>query len=920
MSKQLLITLLLIGVMIAGCGGSDEATPTPAATSVSPAETNSEDDERTTIRFAVYDFEQGRYQDLVDAFEAENRDIHIELESINEILGMEMFGQEDWPDDAYLTLAAAADVIAASASRAAVQQGALLDLTSLMANDANFDPADFYPALLEQYQWRGGTWSLPTEVNYEMIYFDKDAFDEAGVPYPQVGWTWDDFLATAKALTQREGEEVTRWGFVEPFPNPLLFIQGQAGSPFNPDGDPPTVRLDDPAVIAAVEWYTNLFLREEVSPYYSREGEGGRRIAEGFQDIEGGRAAMWNESFSAWEFRREQGNIGVVPWPVDGPSSGSSSQTTPATTTALSISAGTASPEAAWRWLDFLSHQSNQPGEGEGEGNIRIVGMGGMWARRSVAEASGFWDRQGEEMATALRFATEHAFTPLYDAVGMDAGREALTAILEDGQPVADALAEAQTAAEEAIETELAGQAEATPVPDFAVAADETETEGQIEIDFMSVAGGPFSLETFRTLAEQFEAAHPDIEVNFITPNFINGGAGLEGMAADADCFQWFPGFDNANNAAAVLNLEPFFDNDPTITKEDFFPAILDQFRYQGQVYGLPADITMTVIEYNKNLFDAAGLEYPSADWATEDFLAAAVALTQGEGEAKQYGFVPELFEPNDMLTMMERMGATLVDDSQSPPAITFTDPATIEAMRWYTSLTTEYGVKPTFITNLGESDFETVQDRQTLINTGRAAMWTVAGMGGGPGIMFVGGPEEEERDTSHIGVVPLPAGPDGSGGGYSSANGYFISATTDARLACWEWIKFLTEQPSAATGLPGRRSVAESAAYRQLVGEERANAYLATLAEGGQPSFFQRFTDDNSWLGISFIWLARAYDQVLNEGRTIEEALQSVQDIADAYRACIIAADAFTDQAAQQECLQEVDEDLPGFFAAPVN
>lgn len=917
MSKQFLITLLLLGLIMVGCGGSDEATPTPAATSASSAETNNGDDEQITIRFAVYDFDQGRYQDWVDAFAAANPDIHIELESINEILGMEAFEQEDWPDDAYLTLAAAADVIAASASRAAVQQGALLDLTSLMANDQNFDPADFYPALLEQYQWRGGTWSLPAEVNYDLIFFDKDAFDEAGVPYPQAGWTWSDFLATAKALTQREGEEVTRWGFVEPFPNPLLFIQGQAGSPFNPDSDPPTARLDDPDVIAAVEWYTNLFLLEEVSPYYSREGEGGRFIPGGFQDIESGRAAMWNESFSAWEFRRQQGNIGIAPWPVGGPSS----QTTPATTTAFSISAGTASPEAAWRWLEFLSRQSNQMDEGEG--NIRIVGMGGMPARRSVAEAGGFWNQQSEEMVAALGFATEHAFTPLYDAVGMDAGREALLAILEDGQPVADALAEAQTAAEEAIETELAAQAEATPVPDFTVAAGESEAdEGQIEIDFMSVAGGPFSLETFRALAEQFEAAHPEIEVNFITPNFVNRGDGLEQMAADADCFQWFPGFDNANNAAAVLNLEPFFDNDPTITKEDFYPVILDQFSYQGQVYGLPADVTMTVIEYNKNLFDAAGLAYPTADWTTEDFLAAAVALTQGEGDTKQYGYVPDMFEPNDMLTMIERMGAMLVDDSQSPPVITFTDPTTIEAMRWYTSLTTEYGVKPTFITDLGEPpDFETVQDRQTLIDTGRAAMWTVAGMGGGgPGIMIAGGPEEEEQDTSHIGVVPLPAGPDGTGGGYSSANGYFISATTDARLACWEWIKFLTEQPSAATGLPGRRSVAESAAYRQLVGEERANAYLATLVEGGQPSFFQRFTDDNSWLGISFIWLARAYDQVLNGGLTVEEALQGVQDIADAYRACIISEDAFTDQATQQECLQEVDEDLPDVFGAPAN
>jgi len=67
-------------------------------------------------------------------------------------------------------------------------------------------------------------------------------------------------------------------------------------------------------------------------------------------------------------------------------------------------------------------------------------------------------------------------------------------------------------------------------------------------------------------------------------------------------------------------------------------------------------------------LFDEAGLEYPAVDWTTDDFLDYAVQLTQGEGEMQQYGYVSDLFEPSDMLNMMDRLGARLIDDGQDPP------------------------------------------------------------------------------------------------------------------------------------------------------------------------------------------------------------------------------------------------------------
>jgi hypothetical protein len=39
---------------------------------------------------------------------------------------------------------------------------------------------------------------------------------------------------------------------------------------------------------------------------------------------------------------------------------------------------------------------------------------------------------------------------------------------------------------------------------------------------------------------------------------------------------------------------------DGGISKEDFFPSVLEQFVYQGQLWGLPGNVTVNVMNYNK--------------------------------------------------------------------------------------------------------------------------------------------------------------------------------------------------------------------------------------------------------------------------------------------------------------------------------
>jgi ABC-type glycerol-3-phosphate transport system substrate-binding protein len=256
-----------------------------------------------------------------------------------------------------------------------------------------------------------------------------------------------------------------------------------------------------------------------------------------------------------------------------------------------------------------------------------------------------------------------------------------------------------------------------------------------------------------------------------------------------------------------------------------------------------------------------------------------------------------------------------MLDESVDPPRLVFNSPSVVEAFRWYTSLATQYQVEPVFENTEDFGGGE--RQRQTLINEGRVAMWMASG-GGGFGRF--GGPGGPDGQTDlNLGVVPLPTGPNSAqGSGFQSVSGYFVSAQTEARQACWTWITFLTEQANVASGLPARRSVAESTEYRQRVGDEQADAYLASVSEGSRASFYQRISDEGNWLGFVSFWLSDAYDRVISGEMTVEESLDAAQESIDAFRDCVIANDAFQDPETMMQCLSESGANAPGAIAVP--
>jgi len=882
--KRNLFLILVLLVFLMACRDStnqptretvDNATVAEIQTSALTAE------EIITIQFAVNDVYINDYDDLIVAFEQEYPNIKIQVKSIEAITaGLE----EAEPGETNRRIAQAADVFPGQYAFGPNWRQLTLDLTPFIAADANFNRDDFPSGLLQEGD--GSIRVLPQSLNLVLLLYNKDLFDSAGLDYPQPGWTWEEFRAAASALTIRDGDEVAQWGLVHAFPGSLAFYASQLDSwLIEWSQEPPRPRFTDPDVVEAVRQHTDLYLVDQVGP----DGRTMEAYNEAESLIAAGRAAMWPAFYDELDvYAVGEQNVGVVPFPGSNRINGQN--TTMIYVDGFAISAGTAYPQVAWEWINFLSRQTP-------------IVPGSIPVRTSTREATGFWQDVDPEVQQVVEDALTHSFKYYFSPATRLFG-EALTAILTQEKSVTDALAEAQTAAAQALGA-LAGDAIAEPV----IVTDEVETSaGTINITFLP---HPLTdeLEKYHRLANRFMEEYPDIIITVKRHNFDNFTMNVDEDGTPGDCFQWgLPDLYNPAERTSILSLDAFIETEPDFDLTDFYPALVEPFRYQGQLWALPAAATPVIIQYNKDVFDAAGVAYPQEGWTFADFLDIAVTLTQGEGETKQYGFVPEVIEASTANAMLSRFGVSLVDTSVDPPTAAFTDPVVVEAVRWYADLSRTYGVKPVmlidYVTAATTNPGPYFDQRNRLVQEGLAGMWTLSSP------TNYGLTTKLTQGLTNVGAAPLPLNP-GAQSTSVTVTGYFISSDTPHRQACWQWITFLTTV-DANPGMPARRTVAESDAYWQRVGAETAAANLGSInqTKRSNPDFYQI-----RWMGFGNFWLYVALAQIVEGGMTAEEALTIAQETFAAYRSCIIERDAFYDLNARNNCAQEVDPTIPGFM-----
>ncbi|HYT98488.1 MAG TPA: ABC transporter substrate-binding protein [Casimicrobiaceae bacterium] len=130
--------------------------------------------------------------------------------------------------------------------------------------------ASFYPGFMENSQTGGKTWGIPFQRSTIVLYYNKEAFKEAGLDPNKAPANWKEMVDDAQKLTKRDASgRVTQWGVQIPssgFPYWLfqaLAIENGVNL-MNAAGT--ETYYDKPAVIEALQYWVDLVKKYKVHP------------------------------------------------------------------------------------------------------------------------------------------------------------------------------------------------------------------------------------------------------------------------------------------------------------------------------------------------------------------------------------------------------------------------------------------------------------------------------------------------------------------------------------------------------------------------------------------------------------------------------------------------------------------------------
>ena len=285
-----------------------------------------------------------------DEFEAAHPGVRIQMEQIPgygqyapKLLMMHVAGSI--PDVIQLDAAAGAMFI---------DNGVLRDLRSFIAEDPDFHLDDYFENVLEAMRRGGALYGIPLDFSPMVMYYNKRLFDAAGVPYPQPGWNWDDFLATAEKLTVRPpgAARPTQYGmaFENEMPFWVLWLWTNGGDVLSPDGRRASGYFDGPRAVEAVQFLIDLMTTRRVAPHP-------RDIASAGVDLfRSEQAAM--ELKGHWkllDYRAEGLDVGVVGLPTNGVP-----RTTVVYASGMSVTSRARHPRLAWEFVKHMTSASVQ--------------------------------------------------------------------------------------------------------------------------------------------------------------------------------------------------------------------------------------------------------------------------------------------------------------------------------------------------------------------------------------------------------------------------------------------------------------------------------------------------------------------------------------------------------------------------------
>lgn len=345
--------MLLGGALVAACG----ATPAPGApagtqteATTAPEAPTAATGEKTTVRWQDWPDWEPNLDKIMAEIEQQLPHLNVEFEVLGD-------GFED-KTLAAMVAGTAPDVTTGWGPifRVWAEKGQLLDLQPFVDRDISAERlADFHQWQLEGMVTQDTQirFAMPFYVNLIMLYYNKEAFDEAGVDYPTRDEDHDTYTEMLLGLTKKDGDKIVRWGGdIAPsvYDRFQVHVQAYGGHVVNPDDWTECV-LDSDEALDAMEWIrARLWDDNSIAQPMQLQGigqatgvEAGPWAAGMLGTQEGGMGAL---AFYANESKFE--------FAIQHLPKGPARRATLGTTDGYAIYKGSKNPEAAWDLVQFL--------------------------------------------------------------------------------------------------------------------------------------------------------------------------------------------------------------------------------------------------------------------------------------------------------------------------------------------------------------------------------------------------------------------------------------------------------------------------------------------------------------------------------------------------------------------------------------
>ena len=301
-----------------------------------------------------------------------------------------------------------------------------------------------------------------------------------------------------------------------------------------------------------------------------------------------------------------------------------------------------------------------------------------------------------------------------------------------------------------------------------------------------SIWGDPAEIKNQQAVVDAFHVVNPKITVKVTVSDWDTYWDKLQTGIAGGDAPDVFamdgPLFPDYQSRDVLLDLKPFIDRSGYDLGQLADQAVADFTTPTGQ-FGLPRDLNVIALFYNKKMFDAASVPYPDETWDWAKLVEVAHKLTtdtNGDGKMDQWGFYTETSDMENYWSSLvwQNGGDILAPDGKS--TVLNTDQAAggiqfLQDLIWKEKVMPD----PALFAEVGDA-FE----------QGKAAMeangsWLVA---------------THQAAGIDLGIAPLPKGPAGQATSINPT-GAVVYAKTKSPDAAWEFVKYLAS-PAAQTKL----------------------------------------------------------------------------------------------------------------------